>query len=65
MGRNGWAVKGWGSYGETVTVRLPLEIKAQLVERAKQKGLTLSDLIRLYVERGLGEEKKVKGVRTK
>lgn len=65
MGRNGWAVKGWGSYGETVTVRLPLEIKAQLVERARQRGLTLSDLIRLYVERGLDEEKKVKGVRTK
>jgi predicted DNA-binding protein len=65
MVKNGWAIKGWGSYGETVAVRLPLEIKAQLAERAKERGLTLSDLIRLYIERGLDEEKRDRKFKTK
>jgi predicted DNA-binding protein len=42
-----------GLYREKITVRLPFEIVRALEGRAKKKGLSLSDVIRLYIEQGL------------
>lgn len=53
-----WAVKRWGSYGETLTIRLPLEIKMELKQEAWEKGLTLSDLVRLYLEEAMERKRK-------
>jgi predicted DNA-binding protein len=55
MERGLWAVKRWGYCEAQITVRLPSEIKQELLKVAKEKGLTLSDLIRLYIEKGLVE----------
>jgi macrodomain Ter protein organizer (MatP/YcbG family) len=46
-----------GIYREKKTIRLPFEVVRELEERAKERGLSLSDLIRFYVERGLKKEK--------
>jgi post-segregation antitoxin (ccd killing protein) len=33
-------------------------VKRELMDKAKQRGLSLSDLVRVYIERGLTEERK-------
>jgi predicted HicB family RNase H-like nuclease len=53
-----WTIKSWGSCKDQITVRLPENIKRELVDKAKQKGLSLSDLVRVYIEKGLTEERK-------
>jgi predicted HicB family RNase H-like nuclease len=58
-----WTIKSWGSCKDQITVRLPEDIKRELVDRAKQKGLSLSDLVRVYIEKGLTEERKTKILR--
>jgi post-segregation antitoxin (ccd killing protein) len=58
MVREGWAIKNWGNYKELIAVRLPVKIKKELMEKAKQRGLSLSDLVRIYIERCLAEENK-------
>jgi post-segregation antitoxin (ccd killing protein) len=52
-----WAIKKWGSCRDQIAVKLPEDIKRELMERAKQKGLSLSDLVRVYIEKGLKEER--------
>jgi post-segregation antitoxin (ccd killing protein) len=42
-------------------VRLPEDVKRELVDRAKQRGLSLSDLVRVFIEKGLTEERKTMG----
>jgi hypothetical protein len=45
-----------GVYREWMAVRVPFEIKRELERKAKQYGLSLSDAIRLYLEKGLKYE---------
>jgi predicted HicB family RNase H-like nuclease len=52
-----WSIKSWGSCKGQIAVRLPERIKQELLGRAKEKGLSLSDLVRLYIERGLTEKR--------
>jgi len=58
-----WTIKSWGSCKNQITVRLPEEIKQELMERAKQKRLSLSDVVRVYIEKGLTEERKTEILR--
>jgi antitoxin component of RelBE/YafQ-DinJ toxin-antitoxin module len=53
-----WTIKSWGSCKNQITVRLPEDVKRELMDKAKQKGLSLSDLVRVYIEKGLAEERK-------
>lgn len=46
-----------GLYREKITIRLPFEAVGELKERARKKGLSLSDLMRFYIEKGLAEDK--------
>jgi hypothetical protein len=46
-----------GLYREKITIRLPFEAVRELEERARKKGLSLSDLMRFYIEKGLEEDK--------
>jgi predicted HicB family RNase H-like nuclease len=48
-------------YSDLLFVRVPGQVKRALFEMAKQRGLTVSDLIRLSLERTFGEELKVSG----
>jgi macrodomain Ter protein organizer (MatP/YcbG family) len=50
-----WSVKQGkkGLYREKITIRLPFEIVRALEGKAKERGLSLSDVIRLYIEQGL------------
>jgi hypothetical protein len=54
-----WGVKQGrrGLYRERVTIRLPFMAVRELEERARERGLSLSDLMRLYIEKCLKEEK--------
>jgi post-segregation antitoxin (ccd killing protein) len=45
-----------GIYREWVGVRLPFEVRRELEKRAKARGISISDLIRLYIEQGLKKE---------
>jgi antitoxin component of RelBE/YafQ-DinJ toxin-antitoxin module len=58
-----WTIKSWGSCKNQIAVRLPDDIKKELMDRAKQKGLSLSDLVRVYIEKGLTEERKTEILR--
>jgi hypothetical protein len=49
-----------GMYREKVTIRFPFEVVRELERRARERGLSLSDLVRLYIERGLEEGKQAK-----
>jgi hypothetical protein len=50
-----WSIKDERSYKEVLHIRLPIRIKNELKRLANQKGLTLSDIIRLSLERFLEE----------
>jgi hypothetical protein len=58
MENKSWAVReGFkGIYREMLVVRLPFEAKRSLEEKAKEKGLKVSDLVRVYIEKGLASE---------
>lgn len=49
-----------GLYREKITIRLPFEVVRELEKKAKERGLSLSDLMRVYIERGLEEGRQVK-----
>jgi antitoxin component of RelBE/YafQ-DinJ toxin-antitoxin module len=51
-----WAVRKDRSYKILFNVRLPVKVKKELEEVAKRKGLTVSDLVRLGIEKILEEE---------
>ncbi|MCI4454093.1 MAG: ribbon-helix-helix protein, CopG family [Thermodesulfobacterium sp.] len=53
-----WSVKQGkkGVYREWMGVRVPFEIKRALERKAKERGLSVSDLVRVYIERCLKEE---------
>jgi predicted DNA-binding protein len=51
-----WALKDERSYKEVINIRLPWRAKKLLGEIAKSKGMTLSDFVRLCIERALEEE---------
>jgi predicted DNA binding CopG/RHH family protein len=42
---------------DQIVIRLPFELRRNLEKKAREKGLRLSKLIRLYLEKGLTEEK--------
>ena len=46
-----------GLYRGRIAIRLPFEIMQELKSKAKERGLSLSDLMRVYIERGLKEER--------
>jgi antitoxin component of RelBE/YafQ-DinJ toxin-antitoxin module len=46
-----------GMYREWIGVRVPFEVKRALEKKAKERGLSISDLMRFYVEKGLEEDK--------
>jgi antitoxin component of RelBE/YafQ-DinJ toxin-antitoxin module len=50
-------------YSDLLFVRVPGQLKRALYEMAKQRGLTVSDLIRLSLERTFGEELRLNGGR--
>jgi antitoxin component of RelBE/YafQ-DinJ toxin-antitoxin module len=51
-----WAVRKDRSYKILFNVRLPVKVKKELEKVAKKKGLTVSDLVRLGIEKILEEE---------
>jgi len=51
-----WALRKKGIYREYLVLRVPFEIKRKLQKLAKRKKLSVSDLVRLSIERLLNEE---------
>jgi hypothetical protein len=51
-----WAVKKNRNYYERITFRIPSAVRKVLEERAKARGITVSDLIRIYIWFGLEQE---------
>ena len=51
-----WALRKKGIYREYLVLRVPFEIKRKLQKLAKRKKLSVSDLVRLSIERLLSEE---------
>ena len=51
-----WAVKKDRNYYERITFRIPAPVRKALEERAKARGITISDLIRIYIWLGLQQE---------
>jgi predicted HicB family RNase H-like nuclease len=51
-----WSIKDERSYKEVVNVRLPWQAKKELKKIAKQRKMSLSDLVRFCIERFLAEE---------
>jgi antitoxin component of RelBE/YafQ-DinJ toxin-antitoxin module len=43
-------------YNELLLIRIPAKLKKKLYETSKRVGLTMSDLVRLSLERTLEEE---------
>jgi len=56
MELRGWAIKHKRNYRDKLDVRLPWGIKEELKRIAGQRNMTLSDLVRLAVEKFLEEE---------
>jgi post-segregation antitoxin (ccd killing protein) len=56
-----WAIKQGrkGRYREKLDVRLPFEVMSELRKRARLQGITVSDLVRLYIQQAI---EKTKGV---
>jgi predicted DNA-binding protein len=50
-----WSIKNDRSYREVLHIRLPVRIKNELKRIADQRGWTLSDIIRLSLEKFLEE----------
>ena len=47
---------------EQIVVRIPFETRRFLEQKAKERGLSLSELVRLYLEKSLLEEIKCERV---
>jgi hypothetical protein len=64
MENKSWAIRNGfkGVYRDILGVRLPFEVKRDLEKKAKEKGLKVSDLVRLYIEKGLASEGKSEAI---
>ena len=51
-----WSIKNQRTYKEVVNVRLPWQAKKELKKIAKKRKMSLSDLVRLCIEKFLNEE---------
>jgi len=51
-----WTIGRKGIYKEYLVLRIPTPIKRQLKQLAKKKNLSVSDLVRLSIEKLLKEE---------
>jgi hypothetical protein len=65
MENKSWAVRDGfkGIYREVLVVRLPFEVKRNLEKKARERGLKVSDLVRLYIEKGLASESGSEAIR--
>jgi predicted DNA-binding protein len=54
---NDWTIGRKGIYKEYLILRIPPKIKKELKQLAKRKRLSVSDLVRLSIEKLLNEEK--------
>jgi predicted DNA-binding protein len=64
MLQRGWAIKHERNYRDNMNIRLPWGIKEELKRIADQRNMTLSDLVRLSIEKFLAEvetEDKLRG----
>ena len=64
MLQRGWAIKHERNYRDNMNIRLPWGVKEELKRIAEQRNMTLSDLIRLSIEKFLAEvetEDKLRG----
>jgi predicted DNA-binding protein len=52
----GWAIKHERNYRDNLNIRLPWGVKEELKRIAERKNISLSDLVRLAVEKFLEEE---------
>jgi antitoxin component of RelBE/YafQ-DinJ toxin-antitoxin module len=52
-----WTIKSKKIYEDQLNVRIPSHIKKELKKLAKEKGITPSDLARIYIQYGLEAEK--------
>jgi hypothetical protein len=59
----GWAVKNERNYRDNMNIRLPWGIKEELKRIAKQRDMTLSDLVRMAVEKFLEEIQAEEGLK--
>jgi predicted HicB family RNase H-like nuclease len=52
-----WAINQGrkGQYRVKIQVRLPFQVMAALREKARLQGITVSDLVRLYIQEKLKE----------
>jgi len=50
-----------GVYRTKVDVRVPFWVKEKLERESRKQGMSVSDLVRLYIEKGLAEENKKDG----
>ncbi|MCC6026502.1 MAG: ribbon-helix-helix protein, CopG family [Caldimicrobium sp.] len=51
-----WSIKNERAYKEVINVRLPHQAKKELKKIAKKRKMSLSDLVRLCIEKFLTEE---------
>jgi hypothetical protein len=60
----GWVIRQGckGVYRTKVDVRIPFWVKEELERESRKQGMSVSDLVRLYIEKGLAEGKKLKGL---
>jgi predicted DNA binding CopG/RHH family protein len=56
-----WAINQGrkGQYRTKIQVRLPFEVMKELKKRAQLQGITISDLVRLYIEQAIGKRNEV------
>jgi predicted DNA-binding protein len=59
----GWAVNERKNYKDNMNIRLPWEAKRELKRIAEKRNMTLSDLVRLAVERFLEEIQAEEGLK--
>jgi predicted DNA-binding protein len=51
-----WAVRKRKIYETHIMIRLPLSIKERLEKIARSKGITVSDFVRLAIQKALQQE---------
>jgi antitoxin component of RelBE/YafQ-DinJ toxin-antitoxin module len=51
-----WTIGRKGIYKEYLVLRIPFQVKKELKQLAKRKRLSVSDLVRLSIEKLLNEE---------
>jgi len=57
MKKEDWVIGRKGIYKEYLVLRIPSQVKKELKQLARKKKLSVSDLVRLAIERLLKEEK--------